>query len=181
MLAVEGNKLEERTFKGICLRFCHSLAWCGILGFVLGLLYRFDLPLLQNEILGVIRENSAPKSFNLIAVISIFSLSLVIIFAGRTKSSISQWRNIFAYKSAEVALSLAAVFFGLLTGFSISVRELPLLVATLIVFIFTVVVQLFLLWLSFEGNFTKNELAAKLSSFSLCITTVLVFYCVYAG
>lgn len=168
MLAVKGSIVEERTFKGIILRFSYSLAWCLLLGTALGILYRLDLPLLKQEVTDIIGENSGPKTFNLIAVISIFSLSLVIIVAGRTEKNISKIRNVLGYKSAEVALSLAAVFFGLMFGFSLAVFELPLFAAAIFAFIFTVGAQILLLWLSFKGNGTDNETMAKLTSLNNC-------------
>ncbi|MBA6354224.1 hypothetical protein [Colwellia sp. BRX9-1] len=173
--------MEERTFKGIILRFLSSLGWCLILGAVLGLLYRLEFPLLNKEINSIIGENSAPKTFNFIAVLSIFSLSLVVLVAGRTVSHISVLRSILGYKSAEVALSLAAVFFGLMFGFSLTVWELPLFAATIFAFIITIGSQICLLWLSFKGNGTNNEALAKLSSLALSLITVAVVYGAYAS
>lgn len=173
--------MEERSFKGIIARFCYSLAWCLLLGLILGLLHRFDVPSIKQEISSIIGENSAPRTFNLIAVVSLFSLSLVIVFAGRTENHISRIRNILCYRSAEVALSLAAVFFGLITGFSIAVLEWPLLAATIFAFIFTVGAQISLLWLSFKGNGTNSELTARFGSLVLALISAGVVYFAYAS
>jgi hypothetical protein len=145
------------------------------------MLYRLDLPILKKEIAEILSENSGPKTFNFIAIISIFSLSFVILFAGRTDTAISKVRNILGYKLAEVALSLAAVFFGLMFGFSLAVFELPLLVAAIFAFFITIGAQIFLLWLSFKGNGTDNEVIAKFSSLVLSAVTSGIVYYAYAS
>ena len=149
------------------------------LGLILGLVYHLPYPMIKETVETIIKENSAPKSFNIISVFSIVSLGSFIVFAGRTSGQISAIRNIFGYKPIEIALALAAVFFGLLFGFSIAVFELPLLAGGLFAFVLTIGVIFVLLWLSFRSNGPFNELYARIGSGILVLISFGVIWFEY--
>ncbi|NOX26885.1 MAG: hypothetical protein GXP21_01585 [Gammaproteobacteria bacterium] len=171
--------MEERTFRGILIRFSYAILWCFALGVVLGLLYKLPYHNLQETVKSIVTENSAPKSFHLISVFSIISIGLLIVIAGRTSSQISTFRNIIGYKAAEVALVLAAVFYGLLFGFSCAIFEWPLLAIGFYAFLVTAGILLVLLWLSFEGNGVDSETLARIYSAILILIAIGVTWYVY--
>ena len=154
--------MEERSFKGVTARFGCALAWCFGLGIITGLLYKLPYPDLQNTVKVIVTENSAPKSFHLIAVASVICLGVLIALFGRTEGEISRIRYIIGYKAAEIALTLAAVFYGLLFGFSLAVWQWPLFAAGFYGFLITVGLLLLLLWLSFALNGIRNEIETRL-------------------
>lgn len=171
--------MEERSFEGIIARFRGSLVWCFGLGVILGLLYRLPYPELQTTVKVIITENSAPKSFHLIAVASVICLGVLIMLFGRTGNEISYFRYIIGYKGADIALALASVFYGILFGFSLVVWQWALITAGFYAFIITVGFLIFLLWLSFARNGTQSETRARLSSSAIvviCIGLVWVEY-----
>ncbi len=171
--------MEERTFNGILIRFTYAFLWCLALGIVLGLLYHLPYQDLQETVKSIVTENSAPRSFHLISVFSVISIGLLISISGRTPSRVSTFRNIIGYKAAEVALALAAVFYGLLFGFSLAIFEWPLLAIGFWAFTVTAVFLLVLLWLSFEGNGPESEIAARIYSAILVLISVGVAWYVY--
>ena len=153
--------MEERTFKGILIRFGYVILWCFVLGIVLGLLYKLPYNDLQETVKVIVTENSSPKSFHLLSVFSVISLGLLNVFAGRTSGQITTVRNIMGYIAAEVALTLAAVYYGLLFGFSLAIFEWPLLERGFYAFFGTAGIFIVLLWLSFKGNGTSDENVAR--------------------
>ncbi|MGS0942867.1 hypothetical protein ACVA51_20325 [Pseudomonas luteola] len=171
--------MEERSFKGITARFGYALAWCFGLGIITGLLYRLPYADLQNTVKVMVTENSSPKSFHLIAVASVICLGVLITLFGRTKSEISPFRYIIGYKPAEVALALAAVFYGLLFGSSLVVWQWPLFAAGFYAFLITVGLLILLLWLSFARNGTRNEIRARLCSTVLVAISIGVVWFEY--
>ncbi|MDR9497770.1 MAG: hypothetical protein RI556_01235 [Hydrogenovibrio sp.] len=171
--------MQENTFKGILIRFGYSIAWCFVLGILLGLTYNFSNAVIQAEIKDILSENSAPKSFNLISVLSVFSLGFIVTIFGRTKNEISTIRNFVGYKPAEVALALAAVFYGLIVGFSLAVWELPLVAVGFYAFCVTAGILLVLLWLSFQGNGIKSELKVRGFSAVLVLSSLAVTWYEY--
>ena len=171
--------MEERTFNGILLRFGAAILWCFVLGVVLGLLYKSPFTNLQQVVKTIILENSAPKSFNVISVFSIISLGLLITISGRSSGIISTFRYTVGYKPAELALTLAAVFYGLLFGFSLASLEWPLLAIGFYAFLVTVGIMILLLWLSFEGNGVRSENAARFYSAILVLISIGVVWYAY--
>lgn len=164
--------MEEQSFKGITVRFGYALTWCFGLGIVTGLLYRLPYAVLQGTLEVIVIENSAPKSFHLIAVASVICLGVLIALFGRTEGEISRFRYIIGYKAAEVALALAAVFYGLLFGFSLAVWQWPLFAAGFYAFLITAGLLILLLWLSFARNGTRNEIKARLYSTVLVVISI---------
>ncbi len=171
--------MEERSFKGIAARFGCALVWCFGLGVITGLLYRLPYPDLQNTVKVIVTENSAPKSFHLIAVASVICLGVLIALFGRTEGEISSFRYIIGYKGAEVALALGAVFYGLLFGFSLAVWQWPLFAAGFCAFLITAGLLMLLLWLSFARNGTQNEIEARLYSTALVAISIGVVWFEY--
>lgn len=168
--------MEERSLKGIIDRFGCALAWCFGLGIITGLLYKLPYPYLQNTVKAIVTENSAPKSFHLIAVASVICLGVLIALFGRTESQISRFRYIIGYKAAEIALALAAVFYGLLFGFSLAVWQWPLFAAGFYGFLITAGLLILLLWLSFARNAIRNEIVARLCSTVVVTITIGVVW-----
>ena len=171
--------MEERTFKGILLRFGAAILWCFVLGVVLGILYKLPFNNLQQLIKVIILENSATKSFNIVSVFSIISLGSIIAISGRSSGMISTFRYTFGYKPVELSLTLAAVFYGLLFGFSLATLEWPLLAIGFYAFLFTVGVVLLLLWLSFKGNGVRSENSARFHSSILVLIAIGVVWYAY--
>jgi len=171
--------MEEQTFRGILIRFFYSFLWCFALGVVLGMLYHLPYENLRKAVMRIVIENSAPESFHLILVFSVTSLGLFVLIRGRTSNEVSTIRNIIGYRAAEIALALAAVFYGLLFGFSIMIWELPLLALGIWAFGVTVILLLALLWFSFQGNGPRNERLARLYSAILVIISFVVVWYVY--
>ncbi|MDD2838424.1 MAG: hypothetical protein PHX59_05660 [Sulfuricurvum sp.] len=171
--------MEERSFKGITARFGYSLAWCFGLGIITGLLYKLPYPDLQNTMKVIVTENSAPKSFHLIAVASVICLGVLIALFGRTEGEISRFKYLIGYKAAEVALALAAVFYGLLFGFSLAVWQWPLFAAGFYAFLITAGLLILLLWLSFARNGIRSEIKARLYSMVLVAVSIGVVWFEY--
>lgn len=171
--------MKERSFNGILLRFGANILWCFVVGLVLGILYELPFNGLKREIMKIITENSSPESFNLISVFSIVGLGVLVTITGRSPDIIPPFRYIVAYKPAELALTLAAVFYGLLFGFSLISLKWPLLAIGFYAFLVTVGIMILLLWLSFEGNGVKSENTARLCSAILVLISIGVVWYAY--
>jgi hypothetical protein len=158
--------MENKTFHALRNHFFISLCWCASIGILIGLVYRLQLPKLQNIILKMIGEHSAILTFHTVGTLALISLGICVAVAGRTDSVMSRTRYILCYKPAEVSLTLAAVFFGLLLGFAIGIipneNSVRLIGAATLSFTLSAGALLFMIWVSFRGVLLKNEIYARI-------------------
>ncbi|WP_218341507.1 hypothetical protein [Acidovorax sp. sif0715] len=118
-------------------------------------------------------EQSAPKSFHLVAVLVTISLGLAVALWGR-QAEPSPARIFFCYCPAEIALSFCAVFVGLLAGFGLGVNHLPLAGGAIVAFIFSGALLLGVLWLSFPARVVPNETQARLAALAFIAGSILI-------
>lgn len=157
--------MNRFSFPRIAKRFSLSLAWCALIGAICGLSYRFGSPKLRETILAALNEHGAPITYNAVGTIALITLGVSVALFGRTKLPASSVRLFACYQPAELALSVAAVFFGLWLGFATGLlpeAEAQKVLAVWVVgFAATVGILIFLLWASFEGHGKWSEATAR--------------------
>lgn len=169
---------KQTPLAGSATRFAQQVLWCALLGVVAALLYRSGSADLKADILEMLKENSAPKSFHFLATIALTTLGLSIALFGRTQEP-SFVRSLLCYRPAEVALSLCAVFVGLLFGFACGVRELSLAIGTAVAFLFSGGLLLVVVWLSQPEALIRDEKLAKATALTCSISEGLVLWWQY--
>jgi hypothetical protein len=182
---------QQRTFGGILRRFLEQFAWCLGWGFLLGLVHRFGTPPLRQTVEHILKEHPAPVSFNAIATAAVTVLGLFVALFGRTRSPVSAVRDFLCYRPAELALSLAAVFFGLAFGFTAvhtgdaDARVLfggspeAILGFAALAFAMTVVTLLAALWASFDKASWPDERSARLVAAACSVAGASAFWYAY--
>ena len=181
---------RERSFQGIVKRFLEQFAWCIGWGIVLRLAHRFGNAPLRQTVEHIFKEHPAPVSFNAIGTVALTVLGGFVAFGGRTQTPLSAARDFLCYRPAELALSLAAVFFGLSFGLASAhvgaANAQALLGATPAAMIslaamgfFFPVLILVVLWASFENAAWPDERTARLVAGTISLVGVGVFWYAY--
>ena len=170
--------MSQTPLTGSATRFAQQVLWCALLGVIAGLLYQNGSADLKADILEMLKENSAPKSFHFLATIALTTLGVSIVLFGRTQEP-SCLRSLLCYRPAEVALSLCAVFVGLLAGFAFGVHELSLAMGAAVAFLFSGGLLLFVVWLSQPGALTHNERYAKATALACSVSGAIVLWLQY--
>jgi hypothetical protein len=168
----------DYTFKSILGRFASTSLWCAGTGALAGLLYRAGTQSLKTELVAMLGELSSPKTFHAIAVLVALFLGAAIALFGR-QSTPSAIRIFFCYRPADVALSLCAVFVGLLFGFGVGVNHPPLAWGAIFAFFFSGFLLLVILWLSFPGKAVRTEMHARLGAAIFALSSAAVLWWVY--
>lgn len=172
--------MENKSFRELRNHFLLSFCWCASIGILIGLIYRLQLPILQNYILKIIGEHSAAITFHIVSTLSLISMGICVTVAGRTDNVMSRTRYILCYKPVELSLSLAAVFYGLLFGFAIGIipneNSLKLIITATISFALSAGALLFIVWVSYRGILINSEIHARVIAALVSISGIIILF-----
>ena len=168
----------DYMFQSILNRFISAVTWCAGVGAFAGLIYWTGSPTTRRALLEILAEHSSHKTFHFLAVFVTLFLGATVALFGR-QSNPSKIRIFLCYRPADVALSLCAVFVGLVFGFGVGVHQAPLVFGAIAAFFFSGFLLLGVLRLSFAGAVTKSENYARIAAVALSICSPFTFWWAY--